>query len=329
MGLLKVLYIRSGYIRIYQYLDDSIISAWKEIGNVDVTIVKTPKLDTKLFIQKIMKSKPDLIMTLLGDHLSQPILEWMKNSSIPTVLWLTEDPYYIDRSLEKIPYFDFIFTIDAGALEYYKKVGFRNIYFLPLATNPAIYHDISPLKYRQYCDLCMVGYPYPERVKLIKLLLKETNFTISLVGGSWDQQIPANQQITFYKKWTHPRDVANFYSNCTIVLNTYRPYNESSNQNSHNVKNRSINNRTFEIASCRAFQISEQIDDLSNFFDVDKEIVTFEGEDDFLNKVNQYLQDEVARKRISDAAYEMVIRHHTFLHRIEEILNIIKGNARL
>jgi spore maturation protein CgeB len=320
---MKVLYIPSGYARIYHYLDQSIMDAWKTVEKTKLLTVKSPK-NIAYLKRTICNYKPDLIMTVLGDHLSQSFMEWMKSLSIPSILWLTEDPYHIDRSIQQIPYFNFIFTIDSGAHAFYKEQNINRVYFLPLGTNPNIYQTDS-INRKIFSDLCMVGYPYPNRIELIKLLIMETDFTINLVGPSWDKHIPVNSQVYLYKKWLNPPDVAEFYRSCKIVLNTCRPFDEKSNTNSLLIKNRSVNNRTFDIASSQGFQLTQFIDDLPSFFEEKKEITSFKTPDEFLEKVNMYINNEALRKGITYNAYKKVIKHHTFNNRLNEMLKIIKG----
>ncbi|WP_332694906.1 CgeB family protein [Halalkalibacter lacteus] len=320
---MKILYIPSGYGQIYQSFDQSINRALTKLGH--------PVSCISLFEEQKLKNavnsfKPDVCITMIGFKMPTTTIEWLKKIGIKLAVWMTEDPYYIDQSLKLIDHYDYVFTIDNAALKLYKEAGHQHAYYLPLGTDPEIYYPTTPAK--EY-DICLVGYPYPERVKMIHFLLEKTNFSIQVVGSQWEKKlgkVKHSSKLTIHSRWVPPIDTKNHYNRASINLNTHRPFNLKQNKNTRGVVNESINNRTFDIASCGAFQLIEFKPDLPQHFFSGKEIVSFNNNDELLKKVKYYLRHSNKRQEIAANAREKVLNNHTFVHRMNNMVNIINNS---
>ena len=66
-------------------------------------------------------------------------------------------------------------------------------------------------------------------------------------------------------------------------------------------------NRSWEIPACGVFLRSERTPAMQEFYCEGKEAEFFEGPEEFIDKVQFYLRDETARKRIAAAGYARVI----------------------
>src|SRR4051794_3376128 len=106
---MRILYVSSGYPRIYQFFDDCILSEFQKLPDVEVKFFQE-SCELSTFQSMCNQFQPHIIFTMLGDRLSRHTLEWIKEQSFRSILWLTEDPYFIDRSIKIIPYFDFVFS---------------------------------------------------------------------------------------------------------------------------------------------------------------------------------------------------------------------------
>jgi spore maturation protein CgeB len=218
-----------------------------------------------------------------------------------------------------------VFTIDTAALKVYKEAGHNKVYYLPLGTDPGIYHPTA--SQRQYeSDICLVGYPYPDRIKIIQYLLEQTNYSIQVVGGQWDNKLlksKRSSKLSIHSHWIPPAIAEHYYNSASINLNTHRPFQLKQNKNVKAIMNQSINNRTFDIASCGAFQLLEYKPDLHLHFADGEEIISFKSYEDLLKKVKYYMSHAEERKNISDQTREKVLSNDTFIHRLNEMFNKI------
>jgi spore maturation protein CgeB len=80
--------------------------------------------------------------------------------------------------------------------------------------------------------------------------------------------------------------------------------------------------RVFDISASGAFLLTDYRRDLGELFDLEGEIVFYRDREDLRRKAEYYLAHEDEREEIANRAKERVLSHHTYKHRIEEILQI-------
>ncbi|MEI5915576.1 CgeB family protein [Bacillus cereus group sp. Bce005] len=322
---MKLLYITSGYSKIYQYLDQSIQRTLINQNFESLAVQPSELVEQLDFITATFH--PNVIFTLLGNYLPQKAIQYFKERNIKLAVWLTEDPFYIDTSLPLLNNFDFIFTIDSEALKYYTALGYTNVYHLPLATNIDIFKPgLKNSKYKS--EILFIGYPYPTRVKLIQFLLEKTTYHYTVIGQHWRNKLikkwKNHRRIKIIEEWIPPQEVAFYYNNASLILNPHRSYLFPQNKNKNRVKSNTINNRTFDIAACQGFQIIEEKSDLSSFFNKD-EIISYNSFEDCLNKISLHLNDTISKELMVEKIYKKVITQHTFHERINFIMTILQS----
>lgn len=318
---MKILLISSGYGGIYDHFESWIIEELRKKHEIVFFQIKSGLRS----LQAITRTfQPDLALTLVGFKIPVHFHHWFKQQKIKTAVWFTEDPYYMDQTSQLSQYYDFIFTIDSAAMEYYRKNGHTQAYLLPLATEPNIFKP-KEVSDRYKSDICFVGYPYPERIKYIQLLLDKTPYKICLIG-KWKKFVYPfirNPNLLLHEGWVEPSIAANYYNGAKIVLNSHRPYNLKQNQNRIGIEGKTINNRTFDVASCEVFQLVDFKDDLPKFFIENEEIIAYRNNEELVNKTIYYMENESERKRIATNGKKRVLQEHTFEHRLKELITIV------
>jgi len=323
---MKILFISSGYTGIYEHLETWISKELSKKHEVIFFHIKSGLRSLQTITRSFI---PEIAITLVGFKLPIRLTQWLQAQQIKTAVWFTEDPYYMDQSSQLALYYDFVFTIDSAALEFYKKNGHKNAYQLPLATEPQVFRP-KEIEERFKSDICIVGYPYPERIQYIQLLLQNTPYQIKLVG-KWRKLLYRylnNPKLTIHEGWVEPSIAADYYNGAKIVLNTHRPFNLKQNQNRVGIDGKSINNRTFDVAACETFQLIDFKEDLQKFFIEDEEMVSYRSSEELFSKINHYMQFEDERQRIAANARNRVLNEHTFEHRLDNLLNTF-NNASL
>lgn len=81
--------------------------------------------------------------------------------------------------------------------------------------------------------------------------------------------------------------------------------------------------RAFEIMGSGGFLLSNYQRDFSDCYVENQDYVCFESPDDMMSKIEYYLIHEKERTEIAKNGYEKTLKKHTFLHRVNEIINII------
>jgi spore maturation protein CgeB len=87
-----------------------------------------------------------------------------------------------------------------------------------------------------------------------------------------------------------------------------------------------INMRVFDIGGCGGFMLTDYREDLKNLFEPENEVIYYENIPDLKKKIAYFLKNPEERKKISKAFQERVLREHTYLHRMKEVLSIAIEN---
>jgi len=326
---MNILLITSGYPRIYPYFENAIENAFR---NLDNKVLKIMPEYSAAAIEMINNFKPDIILTMVGYRMDQKLMDYFKKMKATRCIWLTEDPFYMDMSIHIVKDYDYIFTIDLGAYEYYlKQFPSKKIYHLPLGTDPLLYYPNESQEDYLY-EVCLIGYPYPERIELINQLLNNSDCKLILVGPLWSKYIKNhnhNRRLSIINRWMKPELVRILFNRSKIILNPHRTSNYSKNKNTLQIENKSINNRSFDIAACGGFQLLPYKDDIGMHFTINQDIVVYSNVEECIELVHHFINDETSRNQYRRNAQKKVLENHTFTHRIKFILNQIRLNKNL
>ncbi|WP_150271194.1 CgeB family protein [Paenibacillus tepidiphilus] len=323
---MRILFIASGFSAVYSFFEQRIIEAFQNAGHHCEPFTLNQGLAALTQLQQSFR--PDLILALTGLKIPRPILEFLKHTKVRTAIWLTEDPYYMDLTLPLSTNFDYIFTIDEAAMEPYTRVGQRHVYHLPLGTDPEMFHPV-PVSEEFSSDICLVGVPYSNRIELAAFLLENTGYQLRIVGKGWGKQhnewsMKESRPVHWVNAWVQPETVMKYYNGSQIVLNIHRPSDEKYNKNRMGIVAKGINNRTFDVASCGAFQLVDTREALAQHFEEGEEIVSFIDKQDLLEKVHYYMAHAEERKHMASLARRRVLSSHTFQYRIECLMKQIQ-----
>ena len=85
-----------------------------------------------------------------------------------------------------------------------------------------------------------------------------------------------------------------------------------------------INYRTFETLGCNTFILTNETPGLNQLFEIGKNIITYNNENDLLDKIKFYLENDSEREQTTKLGYEHVTNNHTFFNRADLLLKIIK-----
>lgn len=317
---MKILLISSDYLGIYPYFEQSITSSL--LAHRHSIKMITPDY-TKGTIEQIESFQPDFVLVFVGYKIQRELLQFLKKKKYTLGIWLTEDPFYINESIRLAEEFEYIFTIDLGAYEHYKKIyKSKKIIHLPLGTDPSIYYPSKSQK-DYFFDLCLIGYPYPERIQLAHNILEQTPYKLVLGGPLWRRFInnQNHQRLFVMNKWIEPRKVNELYHSSKIILNSHRSPHFHKNKNSLGIESKSINVRTFDVAATGGFQLLSEKPDMELHFDLGKEIISYSSDEECIELIHQFLNNDEDRSAIGTKAMERVLNFHTFSHRVEKLIN--------
>jgi len=88
-----------------------------------------------------------------------------------------------------------------------------------------------------------------------------------------------------------------------------------------------INFRTFETLGCKTFLITNPTPGIDKLFEIDKHLVVYNNNNELIEKVRYYLNNENERKLIEEQGYEFVKSNHSYFERTKQLLKIIEEHV--
>ncbi|SFS60820.1 CgeB family protein [Marininema halotolerans] len=317
---MKAIFLPSTIRKPFAFIDHCIEKTLDKVG-VHPLVHLPGKGFAKRIRQSIQQFQPAFLLANLGCRLTSQELEVIQSLSIPTVIWYTDDPYAIDQSLTTCRFFDYIFTNEEAAISVYQGAGCDNVYHLPLATSlPTFTPRKIALRYQS--DVLILGSAFLNRLEEVDFLARRLpSSTLKIVGPGW-------RKLSNYRRlqdrirggWVDPKEAARYYSGAKIVLNIHRAANDPHlGQNRQGVAALTPNNRLFEIASCRAYQLMSYRPGITSLF-AGGEIDTYNGRDELPERIRTLLKQEKWRQESAERACALTWQQHRYVHRIQRIL---------
>lgn len=254
------------------------------------------------------------------------LLENLRQAGIPTAFWFVEDAQLFDYGLKIAPFYDVFFHIQQGWFEKkLKNVGARVIHYLPLAADPQIHKPLSLTEeQRRYygSDLSHVGSGYYNRRCFFANL---TDYNFKIWGDNWDNASLLQKSIQHHGTRKSTEEMAIIFNASKINLNLH----SSSFCEGINPNGDFVNPRTFEIAACGNFQLTDERQLLPDLFEPGVEIAVFHDLTSCRNAIDFYLSHPEQARCIAEAGRGKVLRAHTYVHRMREACSVICAKCRI
>jgi spore maturation protein CgeB len=255
---------------------------------------------------------PDLLLATKGMNVEPETLATMRQADVRTAVWFPDnaanEPYASwVRTVGVL--WDHFFSFDPAIYGQMPKDAHARVHVLAFGVDPSRYENISlndEDRARYACDVCFVGAPYPERVRLLEQI---QDLNVKVWGWSGWSATPLRSR---YFGSLDARESAKVYRLAKICINT----------NVHPLA-KGVNLKTFEIAAAGGFELTDHPEHLEESFVVGKELDTFEGENEFRSKVEYWLTHEQERAMVAEAGRARTLRDHTLQQRLRVLLNTV------
>lgn len=268
-----------------------------------------------------LSEKPvDILICMAQAPVTPKFLTEVRKLGIVTVLWFMEDYLRFTYWQQLAQYFDFVFTIQKGeCVDLIKKAGAGEVHYLPMACDPGVHRQLELTeeeKAQWGSPISFVGAGYHNRQQMFASLAE---MPFKIWGTEWPGCRPFDSLVQAEGRRITPDEYVKIFNGTDINLNLH----SSTERDGVDPYGDFINPRTFELASCGAFQLCDTRLLLDEVFEPGKEIVTFENVNDLKDKIKYYLAHPEERRSISERATARVHKEHTYAHRIQEMLQII------
>lgn len=310
--------------------------------------------------QTLANFQPDLIFGYIQKpYLIQRLADFLDEyHPVPVINWFLEDPNGVVNPktginiLDATARYDYWFSQDANMMPFWR----TRCAFIPPAFDDAIYRDHQLPRIYDVSYIGQIGpdyltqmyWPYMKALaeqRKKAMLCIDRPMGIPLLPAPLEKFIRSRRRRRFLQAmpfwrcgWTNPVDEA---GKCRIInqskihfgmVRLRGKWEEAFKQllptypiGPHGLFYQ-MKGRLFQGVAGGAMALNEYCPELEEFFDIDKEIVTFEygNVEEVRDKLKWYLAHDHERERIAQAGYERAHHDHTFTARVQKILSIIR-----
>jgi len=207
-----------------------------------------------------------------------------------------------------------IFTIAVKEnIERYRKYGCEPFY-MQWACNPGMFYPLQDIC--QDIEVSFIGSAYGQRVDYLRFLIAN-GVNVRVYGKGWRRFSAIRPHYGGYLSHEKTLEVI---SRSKINLNFL--------WTSADKDRCTVKGRTLELSACRAFQLSNQTEELANYGYADGEsIAVFRDKAELLGKIRYYLEHDNKRETIAQAAYQHVLKNHTWKQRFDIIFDQLEKHS--
>ena len=289
-------------------------------------------------IRNVQESKPDLLFTMIfQEEIKKETIEYItKKTSTKTFNWFTDDHWRLPIfSRYWAPLFTAVGTTDSKAPEKYRKLGITNVIKTQWGVNHWLYQPKYNNNHKDNYNITFVGKNYGKRGKYIgnlqKAGLPAQGFGKGWSGGVVDfsqmLEIFSGSKINLnftesYFSW--PKELVKLLVNKEMASYKFTGHKFANNFSSFLGKfRRQIKGRTFEVPACGGFLLTGDADNLSDYYQTDKEIIIFRSHKELQEKCRYYLLHNQERQAIAKAGFERTMKDHTYENRFNQIFKAL------
>ena len=254
--------------------------------------------------------KPDLIWTCLtGNSAMTPaepkaleaIKKQTEKGNCTTFNWFCDDTWRFDNFSSVVcEHFHVCSTPEPSYIEKYKEIGYNNIILGGWHVNYNFYQKQSQDK---LYDVVFIGQiNNHDRLNGLRALLRN-DIDVSVGRGLSHEEM--------VQKMCQSKVGINFSKNF--------------NGGSKGGAKTQMKARPFEIAAANSLVFTEYHEGIEEFFDIDKEIICFKGQDEMIQKCKILLKNDKLLKKISLSGHERFKKDHASHVRVQNILKEIKS----
>ncbi|MBU1853377.1 MAG: glycosyltransferase [Candidatus Omnitrophica bacterium] len=269
-------------------------------------------------VSAVKRYKPDIFLEVGGHRIFADTVVEIKKQGIKTALWTVDPPRDFEPIIKVAPYYDFVFNGGSEAGNLLRPYNIKNIHFLPFACDPDFHKpvDVSTKEKEYYGnDIVFVGSFYENRMRILGQV---SDFDIGIWGPGWEK-IPRTALIKKCIRHTggvEPEEWKKIYSSCKIAIAIH--YQDG------RIPCYQASPRVYEALACGCFLLSDNQKDVGMLFNKGEHLDIFRDGRELRAKIDYYLKHPEMRKGIAHRGYREVIERHSYNHRINEMLNIIR-----
>ena len=268
----------------------------------------------------LAEDPPDFVLAMSQSPLSMAVLEQMRRKKVLTAMWFVENFRHLTYWQQMIGGYDFWFVMQqAACLEAFKNAGASQVSYLPLAADPTMHQPValtSEERMELGADVSFLGAGYRNRREILPALLgKEWSF--KLWGNEWDRAGVLEKVLQRNGARIDTPTSVKIFNATSVNVNLH-----SYTSGGFDPDGDSVNPRTFELASCGAFQVIDHRTLLPELFE-ETMMGVVRTPEEFVPAIRKYLHEPEQRRQMAEHSRKRVVMCHTYAHRMQTLLGIV------
>lgn len=271
---------------------------------------------TREFAAKCQQFQPDFILILGGVIDCDKMMEFLAQNKV--ILWLWDSYKRFSGLINIVRVSSEIFCFEYEDVDELREKVDVAVSYLPLGANDKVY---CPAECERDVDISFVGAAYKDRIKFLEKVCTralEENWSVKIAGPflehrhaykRWLFKLRNSHLAKFlWKNYCTPAEAADLYRHSKICLNL------------NTIGHHSLSPRTFEIGATKSFQLMNGGQKAHGLMNLETDLVTFDGVDDLLAKIEFYLAHDELREKIARAGYESVVANCTLKKSVAKLV---------
>jgi spore maturation protein CgeB len=290
-------------------------------GRIRSAFKPAADFDLKRLNQNLLRlnkrCKPDVCIVGGGYRILPECVSGIKAMGIKIALWIMDVPHDFEPVLKAVPVYDFVFCAGTEAQEVLAGHGQKEIHWLPFACDPQA-HTSAAGSGNLMNAISFVGSFYPNRMDILQEI---SDLGLGVWGPGWDK-VPGHSSLMKCIRRSGaitPGEWGAIYSSSSINMALHFQDGK--------VPCYQASPKVFEILACKGFMICDDQKDVRALFEDGKHLVIFKDINDLREKIRYYLGHEQERIRIAGRGFDEVVMKHTYITRMEQMLEIIQGKV--
>ena len=277
---------------------------------------------TAELLRQADRVRPEFLLVFKGTFVSAEAIQELQARGVRSYCFFPDVSFRAHGSLlpRALPRYDWVFSTKTfGLRDMREQLGITRASLL-LHAYDADLHRPVPLsdwdRARYSCDVSFIGTWSPKKEEsLAELHRQRPNLRMRIWGEQWDRASSPALRSAIAGHEIPGEEYVRAIRASTINLGLLSERRAGASGDDR------ITSRTFHIPACGGFMLHERTDELLTHFVEDRSVACYDGVDQLVQRVDQYLADPDRRASISEAGLAVVRARHSWDHRIAEILS--------
>jgi len=319
MDIKKIAFINSGGVYSHQVNREGLWKAFDKLENIELKEFSDKDLGQEF------KQFCDINTIVFNPYPLSPHIRNLKSQGYKVVGYDQEGAYELKNRNNDIPYYTLMVTVDKAAWEWYSSKSILS-YHMPLGADQELY---KPMKVGPefQSDILLVGVLFNLRVYYLSSLGRlKGKYKIRVICG-WQERLATfnSSHISHVHVQLPFEETIKYINGAGILLTINRDYHPTPEMGDKNIITAKTPGRYYQEAACQAFQLMDDTrPEIYDYFEKDKEIITFKSSKDLIEKIDYYSENVRDRTKIAKAAYLRTMRDHTWDKRVDRLMDFMR-----